>query len=255
MTRRGANLDKMDFNDIIFSLCGGILPSFLWLWFWLREDRLHPEPRRLLFLTFLFGMLSVIPALLLEQGIAVFLRNTALSAAAGGFLILALWALVEEIVKYVAAKEAALKKKDFDEPVDALVYMITAALGFAALENVIFLVQTCMDYGILSGFVIGNLRFVGATLIHILSSATVGASIAFCFFHKEKRGRNLFFGIFFATLLHALFNYFIIESGGKNVFGVFAPFWVLVIPLLYVFDKVKKLKQVIIKKNNYPTCQ
>ncbi len=231
----------MTWTSIAFALAGGILPPLLWLWFWLKEDRLHPEPRRLLVLTFLGGMAIVALALPLEQASYFILDKAGLAATWGGFLILFVWALAEEFSKYIAAKKIALNKKAFDEPVDAIIYLITAALGFAAMENVIFLVEIVGNYGFMAGFVTSNLRFVGATLIHILSSATVGSSIAFCFFHKEKYHRNVIFGLFFATLLHAIFNYFIIKGGGDDIFRVFLPFWVLVIALLVVFDRVKKM--------------
>lgn len=232
----------MSWTSIFFATASGIIPALLWLWFWLKEDRLHPEPRRLLILTFLGGMAIVALALPLEQATYFLLNKLSLTAAWGGFLILFLWALAEEFSKYIAAKKIAFNKRAFDEPLDAVIYLITAALGFAAMENVIFLLEITGEYGLMAGFITSNLRFVGATLIHLLSSATVGSAIAFCFFHKEKYHRNVFWGLFFATLLHALFNYFIIRSEGENILAVFLPFWILVIVLLLVFEKVKKIK-------------
>ncbi|MCF7835723.1 MAG: PrsW family intramembrane metalloprotease [Candidatus Marinimicrobia bacterium] len=232
----------MSTGAIIFSLVVGILPPLLWLWFWLKEDRLHPEPRRLIVLTFLAGMVVVAFALVLEQITHFIFNKLGLLSACSGFLILFFWALAEEFSKYIAAKKVAFSQKDFDEPVDALVYLITAALGFSALENVVFLIDIVTGYGFSAGFMTGNLRFVGATLIHILSSATVGASIAFCFFKKGNYRRNVIWGLFFATLLHASFNFFITKSDGSNVVQILVPFWFLVIILLFIFEKVKKIK-------------
>lgn len=232
----------MNLNSVFFSLLMGVLPALLWLWFWLKEDRLHPEPRRLIILTFIAGMAVVALALPAEQITQYVFRKAGILKALDGFLLLFFWALAEEAAKYFAARKAALKQKECDEPVDALIYLITAALGFAAAENVIFLTQISGNYGLMSGFITGNLRFVGATVLHILSSATVGASMAFCFFHKENRKRNLMLGLFFATLLHAFFNYFIIKGEGEKILEIFAPFWVLIIVLLLVFEKVKRLK-------------
>lgn len=231
------------FSHILFALIGGILPTLFWLWFWLREDKLHPEPRRLIILTFLGGMGIVIIALPLEQGIHYFFQKAGLLEVWGGFLLLFFWAMAEEISKYLAAKKIALSQKEYDEPVDALIYLITAALGFAAIENVIFLIQVSTNYGFMSGFITGNLRFVGATLIHVLSSAVIGSSIAFSFFHKEKYLRNFFWGLLFATLLHTIFNYFIINNESLNIFNILAPFWFLVIILLIVFEEIKQIKR------------
>ncbi len=233
----------MTFNQIIFSLLGGVLPALLWLWFWLKEDRMHPEPRRLLIMTFLGGMLMIAPALFLEQGAFWLLRTFGLDQVWGGLILLGFWAFIEEGLKYRAAQAIALNKRDFDEPVDALIYLITAALGFAALENVVFLTQVFSNYGFYSAFITGNLRFLGATLLHLLSSAVIGGAIAFAYFHKENMKRNIYWGVILATILHTLFNYFIIKSNGDNIFQIFIPYWILIIPLLLIFEKVKKLRR------------
>jgi len=233
----------MSASVIFFSLTAGILPALLWLWFWLKEDRLHPEPRRLIILTFLGGMAVVALALPLEQLAHYFFKKIGLSLNETIFPLLFVWALIEEYTKYLAAKKIAFSKKAFDEPVDALIYMITAALGFAALENVIFLTEVASNYGFLGGLVTGNLRFAGATLVHILSSAAVGAGIAFTFFRKKHYRRNIFWGLIFGTLLHTFFNYFIIKYGGENIFQIFAFLWILIIVLLIIFEKIKKIKK------------
>ena len=54
-------------NTIFFSLIGGILPALFWLYFWLKEDKLKPEPRSLIMLSFFGGMIAVISALFAER--------------------------------------------------------------------------------------------------------------------------------------------------------------------------------------------
>lgn len=232
----------MDFGTILIILASGILPPLLWLWFWLKEDSERPEPRRLIILTFLAGMLVVALALPAEQLTQYLLEKAGLLLAMDGFVLLFLWALAEEVSKYLAARGVALGNKECDEPVDPIIYMITVALGFAALENVIFLIGIIGEYGIMAGLLTGNLRFAGANLIHIISSATVGASISFCFFHKSSYKRNVFLGLLLATFLHTFFNYFIIKTDGENLAQIFFPLWLLAIALLVVFVKVKKIK-------------
>src|SRR3989344_4852454 len=90
------------------------------------------------------------------------------------------WAGIEEFLKYGAAFVVAFhairinKNKYIDEPVDPLIYMITAALGFAALENTLFLINPLLGGDALSGILTGNLRFIGASLLHVLASGVVG---------------------------------------------------------------------------------
>lgn len=228
--------------EVFFALVGGLLPALFWLWFWLKEDK-NPEPRRVLILTFLGGMMMAVVALFLEQ-IAQFVIKGVMGYIFPSltlFVLLFVWAAIEEIAKYAAARKIAFRLPCFDEPVDALIYLITAALGFAALENVLFLIKVFGTQGMLVGFITGNLRFLGATLLHVITSATLGASIAFSFFHKEKIIRNILGGLLLATILHTAFNFFIINSGGGSLFGILIPLWIAVIILLFVFEKIKGL--------------
>ncbi len=238
-------------TEIFFAFVGGVLPALLWLWFWLKEDA-NPEPRRVLLLTFIGGMVMAVVALFLEQLAFLAFNNTFKSFSPGfaSVFLLFVWALIEEMAKYSAARRVALRLPSFDEPVDALIYLITAALGFAALENILFLLKVVGTQGMVVGLITGNLRFLGATLLHVVTSAIVGASIAFSFFHKEKFFRNVVGGILLASVLHTLFNFFIIKSRGINLFEILIPLWLAVIVLMLIFEKIKGLKQEDIKNNN-----
>ncbi|NOY35468.1 MAG: PrsW family intramembrane metalloprotease [bacterium] len=228
--------DQITSTTILFALLGGILPPLLWLWFWLKEDR-YPEPRSVLALTFFFGMLAVLAAIFFEKAFLMAEQKLGIEKTAGGLISLLLaWALIEETVKYLAARFAALRRKSFDEPVDALIYLITAALGFAALENVLFLLKA-FDLGMMSGLATTNLRFFGATLLHVATSGIVGASIAFSFFHKENMRRNIMGGLAVAAILHFIFNYSIILNNGESMLKIFIPLWIVIILILFVFKK------------------
>ena len=216
--------------SVFLSLISGIIPAVFWLWFWLREDSAHPEPRHYILLSFLFGMFSVFPAYLAEQS-TLKIFGTALS-------IVFVWPFVEELMKYFAAYFSSLRSKEYDEPIDAIMYMITAALGFAAMENVLFLVNP--NFSMMT-FLTANMRFVGATLLHSITSACVGIFIARSF-NKSKiiKLNNLILGLLTAATLHSLFNDFIIKDKGNNILTVFAVLWFCAILLLLYFEKIKK---------------
>lgn len=218
-------------DNVFFSLLAGVLPAVFWLWFWLREDRRHPEPRSRILITFFAGMLSVFPAYLAQQAFV--------GRISYEYLLVFFWPLTEEIIKYVAAYIAALRTKDYDEPIDAVVYMITAALGFAAAENFFFLAKP--TFSVLS-LITANMRFIGATLLHLLTSATIGSFLAMNFY-KDKAHRifGLFLGLLTATILHSLFNIFIIKDNGGNIFAVFIVLWLLTTGLLLFCEKIKRL--------------
>ena len=235
------------FNTLFFSFLLGIIPALLWLWFWLREDKEHPEPRYFILLTFFYGALSVPFALAFQLLFNhVFGVKTTQAIAELPFLYafvtVCIWAGIEEFVKYIAAWHGGLKKKITDEAVDVPIYMISAALGFAALENTLFLIGPLIDGNLGLIITTTKLRFVGATLVHIASSALIGIFAGYSlFFMKSMRRRYFFTGFMLATVLHALFNLFIIKSS-QNSFVGFLLIWLFVVLIIVLFERIKKIK-------------
>ncbi|MEK9184823.1 MAG: PrsW family glutamic-type intramembrane protease [Patescibacteria group bacterium] len=218
--------------SFIYALLAGIIPAFLWLYFWLKEDRLHPEPRLLIFIAFLGGMLAVPLVLPVEQFV-----NSHFSDMP---TIIVLWAFIEEFTKYFIGFILVLRRKAVDEPIDAIIYMITIALGFAALENTFFILKPILEGDAIRTIVTSDMRFIGATLLHIVSSAIIGVSIALPFFkNKLTKIFSLLLGIITATFFHAIFNLFITKGQTIDAFTVFLFVWVAVIVLLLIFEEIK----------------
>ena len=220
-------------STLFYAFIGGLLPALLWLWFFLREDKAHPEPRHVILAAFLAGMAAVIAVLPAER--------TAMVHASGTVLIV-LWAAIEEIFKYAAAIFAAFWHKDLDEPIDAVIYLITVALGFAAFETFLFLMGPLSNGDIITGVLTGNLRFMGAALLHTLSSASIGVAIALSFYrHPFIKFIFLCTGLITAITLHAAFNFFImLDNGAKSSIAFFAV-WLGIIMLFLMFEKVKRV--------------
>jgi len=215
---------------------GGVLPAIIWLWFWRKEDRLHPEPRRLILLTFIAGGLGVALAIPLQQ-----LARDLLGGIINPQVIVA-WAAAEESLKYLIALAVVLWRKAVDEPIDMLVYMVTIALGFSAVENTLFLLTPIATDGLVSAVVTGNFRFFGATLLHLLSSSVVGIALALSFYKAQTiRITYAAFGVILAIILHAAFNLFILSSSGGGVIKVFAFVWLGIVILLLFFEKIKQM--------------
>lgn len=217
---------------LLAAVLGGILPALLWLVFWLMEDRCDPEPKRYIFYCFIAGMLAVPLVLPLER--------VAANYFSGGHLLL-VWATLEELVKLGAAYLAALRFRIFDEPLDGVIYLVTAALGFSALENVFFLTTPAFDGEVLRTIVTGDLRFIGASLLHTLSSATIGIALAFSFYRTAVWRRSAaLVGVILATALHTMFNFFILKSGSGSTFLVFLAIWIGIVALLFCIEQVKQ---------------
>jgi len=222
---------------LLIAFAAGFIPALIWLVFWLFEDQRRPEPRRLVVRTFLVGMIAVPIVLPLEKaaldlGIPV------------GFTLFLIWASIEELVKLGLAFIFILRSSAIDEPIDIPIYMISIALGFSAVENTLFLMSPIADGKLLESIVTGNLRFIGASLIHVLASATIGGAMAFAFY--RERAQKIWFaciGVILAISLHTMFNFLIIVTGASQLLTVFLGVWVGIIFLLLALERVKAIRR------------
>jgi protease PrsW len=220
---------------LFFALLGGILPAIFWLWFWLKEDKLHPEPRSLIILAFLVGMLATAAAYPIEKFIAEHVHGSDLT-------LLLLWAVTEEALKFLGIYIVALRSKYFDEPIDAVIYFMTIALGFSALENAMFLINPLSGGDTMTAFMLGNFRFIGATLLHVAASGLIGVLLALAFYQPQRIRRFIGgLGLLSAVVLHTLFNFSIIISEGSYIYEIFIALWVFVVGLLLACERIKRM--------------
>jgi len=227
----------MDINSTHFAIAfvSGLIPALFWLWFMLREDKARPEPKMLIATAFIAGLL-IVPLVFPVQQYAT-------ERFVGANLIW-VWVIIEEVFKYSAALIFVLWNKAVDEPIDTIIYMIAIALGFSALENSLFIFNPLQDGDYLNSFLTGNFRFLGATLLHVLASATVGIAMALSFYKKSWiKVLSATAGLFVAIILHALFNLFIMEASGGTVLSIFMFVWMGIVVLFLIFEKVKLLEK------------
>lgn len=218
------------------------LPPILWLLFYLREDK-NPEPKSLLLLVFIGGMVSALLALVGEcawMTISTGSCQGGIDSAVSPLVLFGVIALIEEYCKYLAVRVIAEKRPDFDEPIDAMIYMMTSAMGFAALENFLF-VFPIFRLNIFSGLEITTNRFLGANLLHALASGIVGFFLARAFF-SPKRHHFVILGLFFAAVLHTLFNYLILvrEDIPQGTFYLILLLSTMAVMVFIDFEKLKK---------------
>lgn len=221
----------------------GLLPSFIWLVLFLMMDK-KPESKRMILKIFFFGMLSVLPIIFFVIFSQIFFpfiplgfaEMVALPIFALIFFIL-FWAFTEEILKYLVVKYKVLSHSELDEPIDIMIYMITAGLGFAALENILILFgHPLLPLPEILGLVF--IRFISATILHALCSGVLGYFLALSFFHLKKRKKFLFYGILFSSLLHGVYNFFIIGIERIEVVGI-----ILIALAVFVILAAKRLKK------------
>lgn len=221
------------FSPYIIAPLLGIIPALIWLFFWLSEDT-HPEPVRLITLCFLAGQLVVFFVLPLQKIVHELIHDQS--------LLFLTWAGIEELLKLLAALLVAIHTRSDDEPVDPLIYMIIVALGFVSLENTLFLWNPVQSGNLVETLTTGNLRFIGASLVHVLSSAVIGVFLAFSFYQKTMYKIIAgIAGLILATTLHTYFNLFIIKETEGNLFLIFGFVWIGIVGLMLMFEKIKHI--------------
>ena len=204
------------------------------------------------------------PARILQKSFAILAENYHYSAndlfsdstltkvLLSNIIFLLVWAFIEETIKFLSAYVVAFKSKAFDEPIDSMIYIITASIGFSAVENTLFLFNVLFTGdNNLTLLLTGNMRFLGATVVHIVSSAVLGGIIglAFCYPKLTKTTATIL-GLLTATILHTAFNFFIISSSEGEMIKIFITLWFLAIFVILFFERIKKINCPILPEDN-----
>jgi len=217
---------------VLLSIFLGLLPGLVWLGFFLKEDE-RPEPKKSIFFVFFTGAIAAFIAALLQNSIKDYFVGNGIFQQS--ILYVLVFVAIEEIFKFIFVYLTVFKSRFFDEPVDAMIYMVTGALGLATVENVALAIKM----GAPASFDLMIFRFLGATLLHALSSAIVGyywgRGIV-----KNRKFFYIIFGLAAAILLHFVFNYLIIFLKAN---GLVYSISVLVLTSFFVFYDFEKLKK------------
>ena len=226
----------------------GILPSLIWLIYFLEKDN-EPEPKIRIILVFLFGVLGAGLAASLQGPAREMIYSLDPASFSETELMLISFfdsffviAFLEESVKLLAVLAGVyiLGVKELDEPVDFIIYMITAGLGFAALENYIYFSRA--PAAMMAELVF--LRFAITTLFHGMVAGILGYFFALSV-RKIKRSL-IFVGLLVVTFLHTLYNVLIELMSASE--GNFYPIillgflFILTSLLLKAFQKTKEMK-------------
>jgi RsiW-degrading membrane proteinase PrsW (M82 family) len=201
------------FAQIIFIPLLSLLPCVLWLWYFSSRSRYKHPAVRVLAVTFLLGALATIPAMVLNlSGQSLFISLFGRTQLSHLLVLFFVVGPVEELLKLLVVYLYAYRRQEFDEPLDGVIYSATAALGFAAIENVVYLAQNDPMLVLLRG----PLSNPG----HALFSALWGLSLS-----KAKAAPNLTSerlpiiarGLLAASLLHSLFDILLVAAAKINI--------------------------------------
>ncbi len=228
-----------DFLYFIFAL----VPAVLWIYYFRSHDKAEKEPVGFLVFSALLGALVVIPAALAEVFVAkniipFFFPKTPvapLSLYGGftGFLVLNIFAVavIEEVFKFLAIRLTVYNSKHFNEVSDGIVYMVSAALGFAAFENFLYFSKF--------GPNVIFMRSLFTPLFHASASAIAGHYLGLVKWDK-RYSKKVYLALAASVGLHFIYDLLVFFSSLKENFL----YMILAIALLVVsgYWVVKKFK-------------
>ncbi len=235
--------------DYIIFIILGILPALIWLFYFLEKDK-EPEPKLIIFAVFLMGIFGAAIAAAIQGPIRSFIYSMdpmmltevemmVISFIDSFFVV----SLLEETFKFIPLLPLFLFAcRDLDEPVDFIIYAITAGLGFAALENYFYFSVAPIDT--IAELVF--LRFAITTLFHAMAAGIMGYFLALSV-RKMKKGL-IPVGLLVVSFFHTLYNILIelmVQSQNMVYPGALLFFlFVLTLLLLKGFSETKKMKSI-----------
>jgi RsiW-degrading membrane proteinase PrsW (M82 family) len=208
----------------LLTLALAVVPALLLVRYYYRQDRARPEPKGLVVRVFLIGVLSALVAVPLEFLASLFQRAfDPRSIAFPLFKAFVVAGLVEEYLKLTVVRLTAWRDPAFDEVMDGIVYTVVAGMGFACLENVLYVM------GVGGSVVTALARAFTAVPMHAVSSGLMGYSLGLSrFAGSPAEARALVArGLLIAVGFHGLYDFLLFVS----------PMWghwtgLLVVPLV-----------------------
>ena len=174
-----------------------VLPSLIILRF-LYKRNVNPEPRKVLLKTFGLGFILAIPVLAITYPLAPLVWKIKNPMFAAMYWSLFCAAIPEEFFKFLILTRYCTKNPAFDEPMDGIIYGVTASLGFATLESMMFISKVGWEAAIP--------RALTAVPAHACFGVVMGYFVSREYFHPKK-GLSIGFGLLVAVFLHSLYDY------------------------------------------------
>ncbi|NOZ47332.1 MAG: PrsW family intramembrane metalloprotease [Chlorobi bacterium] len=189
-------------------------PVFIIAFYVYFRDKYEKEPVQLLIKSLISGAVIVIPVIYLEKFTGSFSVNFDFykKAAYNAFIVAA---FSEELFKYMALYYLIWRNKNFNEKFDGIVYAVFISLGFAAVEN--------LKYIINFGVEVGYTRAFTAVPAHALFGVTMGFYFGMAKFYPQFRSKYLFLSLLIPIVLHGIYD-FILMAQFSYTLLIFLPF-------------------------------
>ena len=204
------------------------------------RDRYEKEPISALIKALLSGIVIVFPVVLIE-GLLLGLNSRdegITDALFDGFIVAS---VTEEGFKLAAFMVLFWRNRNFNEWFDGIVYAVFIALGFAAIENLIYVYK--------GGYSVGMLRALTAVPAHALFGTVMGYHLGNARFYPDRRGYHLFLAFLMPFIWHGLYD-FLLMSRQPLLLLIFVP--LLVFFWINGFRKIKELSSSSVFRNDFP---
>lgn len=220
-------------------LLAALVPVVVYLYAIYKVDKYDKEPKKLLFKLFIAGVFISMPIIFLENILGymnVFALTTSdLSNAYTAFVVAA---LTEETFKWLAVKKLAYNNRAYDEKLDGIVYCVFVSLGFAALENILYVFGS-------GGMSIALLRAMTALPGHMLFGVVMGYYLSKMKFAESGPGyvRASINSLLIPIIVHGIYDYILMSKYKWLLLG-FIPYmiwlWYFGIRHIRTYYKVSK---------------
>ena len=203
-----------------------LAPGVFWIWFFIRRDRYRPEPKKWILLTFVFGAISTIPAFIINEVILGISQHDPASFHLMPVGVVFFAALNEETVKFLAVRLGVFRTRHFDEPSDGLVYAVAACIGFAYVENLLYIIEYGPDV------ILG--RSILSMAGHVIFGSVWGFALGRAKGSKLWRTAGLVGGVTAASIVHAVYN-LAAFSAELNPFALLGVVTIVAIGIWWIF--------------------
>lgn len=192
-----------------------VLPGILISWYIYWRDRHEPEPKHYLLAAFLLGMAATYPAIKMEEfgmiELGIFASESWPMTFAFAFGVIA---FSEELVKFLFLRYVFYPRTEFNEPMDGIVYAVMIGMGFATLENILYVLTRG------GGFEIAILRMFTAVPAHGAFAVWMGYFVGMAKFSNHSRTSLLLVGLTLAIFIHGTYDFFLFQKNAPALIVV-----------------------------------
>jgi RsiW-degrading membrane proteinase PrsW (M82 family) len=218
--------------NILIIILVAIAPCAFWLWIIYKGDKYKPEPKSLIVRTFFFGVGIAIPVALIETILYPGSIQGNLSVSTAAYVAFVVAGVTEEAGKFLVVRAGVYNSPHFEEPTDGLVYSAAAALGFASLENIIYVVSF--------GWQVILVRGLFSNLAHVLFSSLWGYPLALTKLGMMKPKSATWLGLATAMIAHGAFD-FLFFTGTAYTYLVIPLFIGMVVLFIFMMKHANKI--------------